>query len=307
MILGLLIVFSVGFIKYKHITRPSFEINGQKINDFVYWLNSPNLTALMETPFDVVVIDYSRDGTDEQAFTYQEIQQLKQSNGGKIVLSYLSIGEAENYRYYWNQSWDADNDGVPDKDAPDWLLEENPEWKGNYAVKYWNPDWQRIIFGRNDSYLDKIIVAGFDGVMLDKVDEFEYFEDNITNARELMIDFVLSLIEYAKSKNPSFLVFPQNGEALLENHTYLNAISGVVKEDLYFQGDKSQDQSARDYIIPLLKRVTNQSKPVFCMEYPTFYPYKVMAYIDAYSDGFLAYVGPRNADHIEITLLFEPE
>ncbi|MCD6484739.1 MAG: endo alpha-1,4 polygalactosaminidase [Candidatus Odinarchaeota archaeon] len=94
----------------------------------------------METPFDVVVIDYSRDGTDEQAFTYQEIQQLKQSNGGKIVLSYLSIGEAENYRYYWNQSWDANNDSTPDEDAPDWLQEENPEWEGNYAVKYWDPE-----------------------------------------------------------------------------------------------------------------------------------------------------------------------
>ncbi|MCD6484740.1 MAG: hypothetical protein J7L47_06485 [Candidatus Odinarchaeota archaeon] len=35
-ILGLLIAFSVGYIKYKHITRQSFEINGQKINDFVY-------------------------------------------------------------------------------------------------------------------------------------------------------------------------------------------------------------------------------------------------------------------------------
>ena len=33
------------------------------------------------------------------------------------MLAYVSIGEAENYRFYWEESWDADNDGQPDADA----------------------------------------------------------------------------------------------------------------------------------------------------------------------------------------------
>ena len=53
---------------------------------------------------------------------------------------------------------------------------ENPEWEGNYKVKYWMDDWQAIIFGSSSSYLDKILAAGFDGVYLDIIEAFEHFE-----------------------------------------------------------------------------------------------------------------------------------
>jgi len=48
--------------------------------------------------------------------------------------------------------------------------DENPDWPGNY--KYWNPDWQTVIYGN----LGKILAAGFDGVYLDLIDAFEIFE-----------------------------------------------------------------------------------------------------------------------------------
>ena len=41
---------------------------------------------------------------------------------------------------------------------------------------YWNEDWQKIIYKNNDSYLNKILEANFDGVYLDIIDGFEYFE-----------------------------------------------------------------------------------------------------------------------------------
>ena len=59
---------------------------------------------------------------------------------------------------------------------PYFLAEENPDWEGNYKVKYWNTDWQNIIYGNNNAYVKKIIDAGFDGVYLDIIDAFEYFE-----------------------------------------------------------------------------------------------------------------------------------
>jgi endo-alpha-1,4-polygalactosaminidase (GH114 family) len=44
-------------------------------------------------------MDYSRDGSDVEKFTAGEISALKISPGGsKTVLSYMSIGEAEDYR-----------------------------------------------------------------------------------------------------------------------------------------------------------------------------------------------------------------
>jgi len=36
---------------------------------------------------------------------------------------------------------------------PKWLSNENPEWSGNYLVKYGYSGWKQIVF----TYLDKII------------------------------------------------------------------------------------------------------------------------------------------------------
>ena len=80
----------------------------------------------------------------------------------------MSIGEAEDYRYYWQADWSTN--------PPSWIEEENPDWEGNYIVKYWEQEWQDIIYGNDNSYLKKIVDAGFDGVYLDIIDAFEYFE-----------------------------------------------------------------------------------------------------------------------------------
>lgn len=89
-------------------------------NDFVYQLQRIDLEAIGETKFDLVIMDYSRDGSDERKFTADEIAALKSSPGGpKTVLSYMSIGEAENYRWYWQKSWDDNRNGRPGADAPD--------------------------------------------------------------------------------------------------------------------------------------------------------------------------------------------
>lgn len=144
--------------------------------NFLYLINAENfaskvdfINAVKATNYDAVIVDlYFNDGT---AFTSSEINQLKtKANGGKrMVICYMSIGEAEDYRYYWHNSWLSNK--------PDWLKAENPDWPGNYKVKYWNADWQQIIYGNDASYLKKILNAGFDGVYLDIIDAFEYFEN----------------------------------------------------------------------------------------------------------------------------------
>ena len=72
-----------------------------------------------------------------------------------MVVCYMSIGEAEDYRYYWQNDWKPNN--------PSWIEKENPAWKGNYKVRYWEQEWQDVIFGNDNSYLKKILDAQFDG------------------------------------------------------------------------------------------------------------------------------------------------
>ena len=131
--------------------------------------DSESLDTMLEyNRNDVLILDAFYDG---DILTADDVAALKTKVNGddRLVISYLSIGEAEDYRYYWHNSWKSN--------PPSWLVEENPEWHGNYKVRYWDSAWQEIVYGTDNSYLDKIMDAGFDGVYLDIIDAFEYFEN----------------------------------------------------------------------------------------------------------------------------------
>ncbi|WP_274034245.1 hypothetical protein, partial [Escherichia coli] len=67
-------------------------------------LDAANRKLIADSPYDLVVIDFAR-GEDrhEIPLTREEVAEMqKKPDGGKrIVIAYLSIGETENYRYYW--------------------------------------------------------------------------------------------------------------------------------------------------------------------------------------------------------------
>jgi len=147
--------------------------------NFLYLLDPGNwsrkgsyIRDLAATDYDVIIMDafFENDDGEQEILTSADVGDLKtkKSGGRRLVISYMSIGEAEDYRYYWRRSWDR----VP----PSWLAAENPDWPGNYKVEYWAPEWQAVIFGSPGAYLDRIMDAGFDGVYLDIIDAFEYFE-----------------------------------------------------------------------------------------------------------------------------------
>ncbi len=154
----------------------SSDINTLKdAQNFLYLINPGSYTsktdflaAMKGTNYDVIIVDLFFNETDE--LTFDDVSSLKvKSNGGRrLVISYMSIGEAEDYRFYWQKEWKSS--------PPAWMERENPDWPGNFKVRYWEEDWQDIIYGNDDSYLKKILDAGFDGVYLDIIDAYEYFE-----------------------------------------------------------------------------------------------------------------------------------
>ena len=138
------------------------------INGDSYGTKQEFVDAVSETSYDVVIMDLF---FNEEQFTQADLNQLREKSGGgeRLLICYMSIGEAEDYRYYWDPAWNTQK--------PSWLGDENPNWPGNYKVEYWDPEWQAIIFGNDDSYLNRIIETGFDGAYLDIIDAFEYFEN----------------------------------------------------------------------------------------------------------------------------------
>ncbi len=147
-----------------------------EIQNYLYLINPAQfatrqayIDAVRATNYDLLLMDlFFNDGSE---FTQAEVESLRgKANGGRrLVICYMSIGEAEDYRYYWNSNWKYGN--------PEWLRKENSAWKGNYKVWYWHSEWKAILFGQSDSYLTKILNAGYDGVFLDIIDGFEYFEN----------------------------------------------------------------------------------------------------------------------------------
>jgi cysteinyl-tRNA synthetase len=137
--------------------------------------------ALQAAPHDLLIIDALVEDAEGRPrwIEGEEIESLKTKpqGGRRLVLSYLSVGEAESYRPYWRKEWDRNNDGRPDPAAPVWLERENPSWPGNYKVRYWDPAWQQLIFTGSNSYLSAILEHGFDGVYLDLIDAYLYFEE----------------------------------------------------------------------------------------------------------------------------------
>ena len=168
---------------YKYIPDSVINENTNNINtlqdakNYLYLINTDNfsskqdmLNAIAATNFDALIIDMF---FNEEALTSTEVTQLKtKANGGKrLLISYINVGAAEKWRYYWKKSWMVH--------IPCWLKRKYEGYGDEIWVKFWNNKWQEIIYGNDDSYFKKIIDAGFDGAYLDNVEAyyFLYFKD----------------------------------------------------------------------------------------------------------------------------------
>ncbi len=251
-------------------------------------------TALAAAPVDLVVIDHAPHPKKdiETPFTRAEIAplQVKPDGSARIVLAYLSIGEAERYRYYWQAVWDAA------ETRPAWLGPENPRWPGDYAVNFASPEWQGIIFGAADSYLDRIIASGFDGVFLDRVDAFQDVEATDPGAEAAMSSFVARLADYARRKNPEFLIVMQNAEELLRSKSLVSRIDAAAKEDLLFGHDNSEAENPKQMVqdtIGYLRRARRAGLKVLVLEYAATPQLAAAARALAKREGFVLHVTER--------------
>ena len=249
---------------------------------------------------DWIVLDANF--SSDEPWTAVDLAAIRAGRAGRKVIAYLSIGEAEDYRAYWRREWDADRDGKPDAAAPPFLLAQNPEWKGNYRVKYWQAGWQKIILAG----VDKIMAAGFDGVYLDIVDGFETFEQDGKNFvddrvnpetkqsyRRDMVDWVKAVAAHARKTNPAALVIPQNGTQLFAHADFLGAVDAVGVEDLFTNGDKLQKAGDTKYILECLTPMISAHKPVLDIEYPKRKELQLQAKEQATQHGLIWLVTDR--------------
>ncbi len=240
----------------------------RNVKSWGYQLRQINLAAIARSPLDLVVIDHALSSRMRFAleFRIDKIQplKLKPDGGRRVVLAYMSIGEAEVYRFYWRPEW---SDPVR---RPAWIVEENPQWRGNFRVKFWDPEWQALIFGNPDAYLDRIIAAGFDGIYFDRADVYGDLGPLNPAAEQEMVRFITRLAAYARALKPEFLVIMQNAEELLDHAAVLATIDGIAKEDLYFginHDARPNDEETVSGSVDMLRKARRAGRAVLVVEY----------------------------------------
>ena len=303
--LFLIISVLIGFLRFPGVygdgvLYPPSRTLWNGISSWLYVLQDGDIADILRYRPDIVVMDYSRDGGEDTKYSPEEISLLKEQ--GIIPIAYISIGEAEDYRWYWKEEYY--------KNPPPWLGKENPNWPGNWAVKFWYREWQDIIY----RYIDKVIDQGFMGVYLDKVDIYEYWADDengedvvlpLHKSASLMMGFVSSISHYGKKKSSPFYVFVQNGEDIIAydgNSVYMSSIDGIGVESVFYEDMKPLPYDYTRRRIQFLKEFKRDGKVVLDVEY--VYDGDISMLIKAYTKalyhGFIPYVAYEDTDLDEI-------
>jgi cysteinyl-tRNA synthetase len=302
------------------------------LSEIQYWayqlqaINEPGaVDSLTSSNYDMLVLEPTRticSPGDREFDTWGMVESLKASNASdgahrKLVLAYIAIGEAEDWRWYWNWSKDWQQGEPKPADWPDFIICQDPDgWDGNYPVAYWDEEWKDIIiYGRNhssapygdyNSAIDEAIKDGFDGIFLDWVGAFQE-EDVIAEAllqgvdpAVEMIDFIQEMRDYANERNPNFLIIQQNAPELCDGHPELFlTIDAISQEVIWYDGDATEDWNdpngydiindleLTNYYLDYFDLYKTEGIPVFNCEYAV--DYSDDAYSKSYDNGFIPY------------------
>jgi cysteinyl-tRNA synthetase len=228
---------------------PSTIINDINISTWMYQIQDlfvgNNMDILDDTNYDMLVVEPSTNFKDETHDTTKLVSELStKPNGDKrLLIAYIDIGQAEDYRDYWKDDWVA-----PTKDkrgSPDFMITIDPDgWSGNYPVAYWDKRWKDIWL-EDDGIIAKLATEGFDGIYLDWIEAYddekvmEYAKNQNIDAKKEMIDFIKELKAKGKEINPNFVVIAQNAQYLLDYAPteYASIIDGIATEDTWFYGE----------------------------------------------------------------------
>ncbi|MBI1281010.1 MAG: hypothetical protein GC179_22990 [Anaerolineaceae bacterium] len=168
----------------------------KSIKSYIVYYGKGRLDDLAK--FDLAIIQ-------PDTLSKDELKQLHEK--GTLVVSYLSVGEAEPGREWFT-------DGRVDQK---WLLGKNENW-GSYFVDASQKGWQDLMVSLTGEFIKK----GFDGVFLDTVDTVDQFPQT----KQGMID----LIDKLRTAYPDALLVQNRGFSVIEQ--VQPEIDALMFEDL---------------------------------------------------------------------------
>lgn len=241
--------------------------------------DGPRLRPLARAPFDLLVIEPNDD--DGQPWSRAEV---KAAANGKLLVAYLSVGAAEDYRRYWQPAWKPGR--------PEWILNADPDWPGNFDVAYWSPAWQQLALAG----LDTLINQGFHGVYLDLIDAYMRRPER-PSARAEMVRWVCQIARHARARDPQFLIIPQNAPELLSDPGYAGCVDATAQEETFvYATDQVTEADRQTELLGSFKGWRKLGKPVLTLDYASNPALVLQTYARARAAGLMPYVSVRNLD-----------
>ncbi|MCD6460040.1 endo alpha-1,4 polygalactosaminidase [bacterium] len=206
---------------------------------------------------------------------------------GTVCIAYVSLGEAEDYRWYWDE--------LKDKD---FILEQNPDWEGNYYIDPRSEQWKHYFVYR---IIPKVLKDGYDGIFLDTIDTAEYLEWKDEEKFKGSMDAMVEIIKEIRANYPNIIIISNNGLAILDK--FAKYIDIALVEDLYtmydFENQKYgiQDKEVTKENRDFLKEISREYHiPVLTLEYANNKNQIKNIYNRSRVDGFYPYVGDINLE-----------
>ncbi len=176
-----------------------------------YYANDEESTAFKD--YDIIIFDRDK---------HPSLKNLQ--SRGAVIFGYVSLAEAEKDR--------ADYEQVKQFMLPQ---EENPQWKGHYAIDVRKPEWTKYII---ENIIPDILEQGFDGVFLDTLDRAEDLERKNPKQYSGMIKAAQNMIRTIRYHYPNLKIMTNRGFAILPD--ILLDIDYMLVESILVDYDRNE-------------------------------------------------------------------
>jgi uncharacterized protein (TIGR01370 family) len=213
---------------------------------------------------------------------------LLDSLKGKKTLGYLSLGEVEKERWYFQT--------VKEENL---LLGENPNWPGSYFVDLRNPSFQKLVIEKLIPY---VLFQGFEGIFLDTLDNAEYLEAKYPGMKEA----AFQLLAKIRTNWPKTPIMLNRGYYLLDKGANLvdMALAESLMADWDFEKKKyvlvPQDQVLQQRRMLEEAKKKNSNLTLFSLDYwdPEDQKTVDQIYEEQKKHGFIPYVSTLALDRV---------
>ncbi|MGD9200180.1 MAG: endo alpha-1,4 polygalactosaminidase [Chitinispirillia bacterium] len=228
-------------------TMDSSKKNHQSVKNWAcYYGDNPELLKKLEN-YNLVIME-----PDIDNFTPPEKTKT-------TYIGYVSLGEAERFRWYWYHI-----------EGKKFILWENKNWKDDYIIDIRSLEWQNLLV---EKIIPKILKKGYQGLFFDTIDTPIYLEEKDPEKYRGSVEALADLIYRIRKKYPKITLISNNGLRAIEHfgaHIDIFLIEGLnTTYDFKRKKYKTADIDWRNHRLSLIRnnRDLIKGKPVIVIDY----------------------------------------